>query len=69
MSPISNKYNPENDKILGISKLCSSGEFHEKYTDKNSRYTKGQINSKCLLGLIVSTKKQTFFFKDFCPSL
>ena len=30
---------------------------------------KGQLISKCLLGDIVSTKKPTNFFKDFCPSL
>ena len=30
---------------------------------------KGQLISKCLLGVIGSTKKPTNFFKDFCPSL
>ena len=34
------------------------------------RDIKGQLISKCLLGVIVSTKKTNeFFFKDFCPSL
>ena len=33
------------------------------------RDIKGQLISKCLLGVIVSTKKPTNFFKDFCPSL
>ena len=31
--------------------------------------TKGQIISKCLFGAIVSTKKPTIFFTNFCPSL
>ena len=31
--------------------------------------TKGQLISKCLFDAIVSTKKPTKFFKNFCPSL
>ena len=31
--------------------------------------TKGQLISKYPFGVIVSTKKPTFFFKNFCPSL
>ena len=34
-------------KKMGISKLCSSGKFHEKYTVKNSRYTTGYLIAKC----------------------
>ena len=30
---------------------------------------KGQLISKGLFDVIVSTKKPTIFFKDFCPSL
>ena len=29
---------------------------------------KGQLISKCILGVIVLTKKPTKFFKDFCPT-
>ena len=30
---------------------------------------KGQLILKCPFGVIVSTKNQRIFFKDFCPSL
>ena len=32
-------------------------------------FIKGHLISKCHFGVIVSTKKSTIFFQDFCPSL
>ena len=40
-----------------------------KLENLNVLLLKGQLISKCLCGVIVSTKKTTIFFKDFCPSL
>ena len=35
----------------------------------NRRVPKGQLISKCLFGVIISTKNQQIFLKNFCPSL
>ena len=35
----------------------------------NKNLLRGHLISKCLLGVIVWTKKPTKFFQDFCPSL
>ena len=41
----------------------------EASKDKQDDFAKGQLISKGLFGVIVSTKKPTKFFKDFFPSL
>ena len=48
-------------------KMSLSKVSHESQINMDS--AKGQLISKCLLGVIVSTKKQWNFLKDFCPSL
>ena len=54
----------ENFHIFHFQKRIVSAE-----TIRGNTVPKGQLISKCLLGVIVSTKKTTNFFKDFCPSL
>ena len=39
----------------------------KKKSEKNPTHIKGQLISKCLLGVIVSTKKPTKFLKEFRP--
>ena len=48
--------------------VCNCLKIAPKDLD-NSKFTKGQLISEVLFGVIVSTKKPTNFFKDFCPSL
>ena len=56
------KYLQNTDK-LGIKKLLNKEQigFKELFADYQLFY-KGQLISKCLLGVIVSTKKPTKFF-------
>ena len=45
-----------------------TNRFHDILAPNFSK-PKGQLISKCPLGVIVLTKNQTIFFQDFCPSL
>ena len=48
----------------GILESISKGNLLKGIGNKA---IKGQLISKCLLGVIVSTKKTTNFFKEFLP--
>ena len=45
------------------------GKMETFEMDSNYLVTKGQLISKCLLGVIVLTKKPTNLFQDFYPNL
>ena len=53
-------------QFLGFAK---KGNLISMSTYMPSLLPKGQLISKCLFGAIVSTKKPTTSFKNFCPSI
>ena len=56
--------------VIVFSLINCLQNLHMSYEGYSSEHgpTKGQLISKCLLGVIVSTKKTTKIFQDFCPS-
>ena len=60
-----------------LSSFCTNNSINELKGFLNNswcgmilqKYNKGQLFSKCLFGVFISTKNQPNFCKDFCPSL